>query len=92
MYPNPPRRARSSTVEVLLLAAALPEPATLCLPGQMTPSLDALAKVEIEPVLAPQASLCISVLGVYGGERSADVDEGVADSYLYMYTPWSLAI
>ena len=69
MYPNPPRRARSSTVEVLLLAAALPEPATLCLPGQMTPSLDALAEVEIEPVLAPQASLCISVLGVYGGER-----------------------
>ena len=69
MYPNPPRRARSSTVEVLLLAAALPELATLCLPSQMTPSLDASAEVEIEPVLAPQASLCISVLGVYGGER-----------------------
>ena len=48
-----PRRTRSSTAEVLLLAATLPEPAMLCLPGQMTPSLDALAEVEIEPVVAP---------------------------------------
>ena len=75
-----------------MLAAALPEPAMSCLPGQMAPSLDASAEVEIEPILAPQASLCIYFLGVYGGERSADVDEGVADSYLYMYTPRSLAI
>ena len=80
----PPRHARSSTVEVSLLAAALPEPATLCLPGQMTPSLDASAEVEIEPVLAPQASLCISVLGVYGGERSADADEG-SSRFLFIY-------
>jgi len=84
MYPNPPCRARSSTTEVLLLAAALPEPATLCLPGQMTPSLDASAEVEIEPVLALQASLCISVLGVYGGERSADADEGNS-RFLFIY-------
>ena len=76
MYPNPPRRTWSSTAEVPLLAAALPEPATLCLPGQMTPSLDASAEVEIEPVLAPQARLCISILGVYGSEKLADVDEG----------------
>ena len=84
MYPSPPHRARSSTAKVPLLAAALPEPAMLCLLGQMTPSLDASAEVEIEPVLAPQASLCISVLGVYGGERSADGDEG-SSRFLFIY-------
>ena len=69
MYPNPPRRAWSTTVEVPLLAVALLEPATSCLPGQMAPSLDASAEVEIESALAPITSLCISVLGIYGGEK-----------------------
>ena len=50
----------------------------------MAPSLDALAKVEIEPILDPQASLCISILGVYGGERSADADEGNS-RFLFIY-------
>ena len=84
MYPSPPRRAWSSTAEVPLLATALLEPAMSCLPGQMTPSLDASAEVEIEPVLALQASLCISVLGVYGGERSADADEG-SSRFLFIH-------
>ena len=84
MYPNPPLSARSSAAEVLFLAAALPESATLCLPCQMTPSLDASAEVKIEPVLAPQAGLCISILGVYGGERSADADEGNS-RFLFIY-------
>ena len=84
MYPSPPRRAQSSTIEVPLLVAALPEPAMSCLLGQMAPSLDASAEVEIEPVLAPQASLCISVLGVYGGERSANADEG-SSRFLFIY-------
>ena len=84
MYPNPPRRARSSTVEVPLLAATLPEPAMICLPGQMAPSLDASAEVEIEPVLATQAGHYISILGVYGGERSANADEG-SSRFLFIY-------
>ena len=69
VYPSPPRRAWSSTAEVPLLVAALPEPATSCLPGQMAPSLDASAEVEIESALAPITSLCISVHGIYGGEK-----------------------
>ena len=90
MYPNPPHRAWSSTAKVSLQAADLPEPAMLCLPSQMAPSLDASAEVEIEPVLAPKPVF------VYLFLKSMEVKDqpmqmrGVADSY--MDTPRSLAI
>ena len=92
MYPSPPRHARSSTVEVPLLAASLPEPVTSCLLGQMAPSLDASVEVKIEPVLAPK------LVFVYLFLESMEVKDqpmqmrGVADSYLYMDRPWSLVI
>ena len=91
MYPNPPRRVRSSTAKVPLLAAALTEPATLCLPGQMTP-LDASAKVEIEPVLAPKPVFLYLFLESMEVKDQPMRMRGVADSYLYMDTPRSLAI
>jgi len=92
MYPNPPRCARSSTAEVLLLAAALPEPAMLCLLGQMTPSLNASAEVEIEPVLAPKPVFVYLFLESMEVKDQPMQMRGVADSYLYMDTPRSLAI
>ena len=59
VYPSSPRRTLSSTAEVHLLAAGLPEPATSCLPGRMASSPDASAEVETEPVLPPSRSLYI---------------------------------
>ena len=56
------RRMRSSTADVPLLEVALLESAMLCLPGQMASSPDASAKVEIEPILAPNRSLYIWTL------------------------------
>ena len=92
MYPSPPRHARSSTVEVPLLAAALPEPTMSYLLGQMAPSLDASAEVEIEPILAPKPVFVYLFLESMEVKDQPMQMRGVADSYLYMDTLWSLAI
>ena len=86
MHPSSPRRTRSSTAEVPLLVAMS------CLPGQMAPSLDASAKVEIESVLAPKPVFLYMFLESMEVKDQPMRMRGVADSYLYMDTPRSLAI
>jgi len=86
VHPSPPRRTWSSTAEVPLLAA------TSCLPGQMAPSLDASAEVEIELVLAPKLVFLYLFLESMEVKDQPMRMRGVADSYLYMDTPRSLAI
>ena len=57
VYPSSSCRTWSSTADVPLLAVALLESVTSCLPGQMASSPDVSAKVETELVLAPNWSL-----------------------------------
>jgi len=63
-----------------------------CLPGQMAPSLDASAEVEIKPVLAPKPIFLYLFLESMEVKDQPMRMRGVADSYLYMDTPRSLAI
>ena len=59
VYPSSPRRTRSSTAEVPLLAAALPEPSMSCLSDQTALLPDASSEVETEPLFPHSQSLYI---------------------------------
>jgi len=58
----------------------------------MTPSPDASAEVEIEKVLAPKPVFVYLFLESMEVKDQPMQMRGVADSYLYMDTPRSLAI
>ena len=58
----------------------------------MAPSLDASAKVEIKPILAPKPVFVYLFLESMEVKDQPMQMRGVADSYLYMDTPRSLAI